>query len=147
MLVSKVMSWPIIGATAETTIREAAQRMRDHDVGSLPVVHDGRPIGIVTDRDIVLRVMAAPDGTPGPDATVTRIMSRDVLTCFDDDDVRKAAALMGERQVRRLLVIDRAGAPVGLLSVCDIAEHASEELAGQALGEISEGRAHGTHRL
>jgi CBS domain-containing protein len=77
----------------------------------------------------------------GPDTAVAEIMSRDLITCSAEGDVAEAAALMGERQVRRLLVIDRAGAAVGILSLGDIAEHASEELAGQALGEISEARA------
>ena len=64
-----------------------------------------------------------------------------MITCFADQDVAEAAALMGEERIRRLLVIDRSGVPVGILSLGDIAEHVSEELAGQALGEISEARA------
>ena len=68
-------------------------------------------------------------------------MTCDILTCFEDDEVSAVAAVMGERRVRRLPVIDRSGGSVGILSVCDIAEHVSEELAGQALGEISEARA------
>ena len=141
MRVSKVMSSPVIGATTTTTIREAAERMRAQNVGTLPVFRDDRPIGIVTDRDIVLRALAAPGVMLGPDTAVADIMSRDVITCFADGDVAGAAALMGERRVRRLLVMSRGGAVVGILSLGDIAEHVSEELAGQALGEISEARA------
>ena len=141
MLVSKVMSSPVIAASAATTIRAAAEQMRAHGVGALPVFHDDKPIGIVTDRDIVTRALAAPDFDLGPDTSVTDIMSHDLITCFADQDVAEAAALMGERQVQRLLVIDRVGAAVGVISVGDIAEHVSEELAGQALGEISEARA------
>ena len=138
------MSSPVIGATPETTIREAAERMRAQNVGTLPVFRDDRLVGIVTDRDIVLRALAATGFMLGPDTTIADIMSRDVLTCFADDDVAEAAALMGDRQVRRLLVIDPTRATVGILSLGDIAEHASEELAGQALGEISEARARDT---
>ena len=134
------MSSPVISATPETTIREAAERMRRHGVGALPVIRGG-PIGIVTDRDIVIRALAAKGFMLGLDTAVADIMSRDVITCFADDDVAAAAALMGEDRIRRLLVIDHAGMPVGVLSVGDIAEHVSEELAGQALGEISEARA------
>ncbi len=141
MQVGKVMSSPVIIATPGTTIREAAWRMRDFDVGTLPVIEADRPLGIITDRDIVLRALAAPDRVYDPDTCLAQIMSRDVITCLADDDVTAVAALMGERQVRRLLVVDAAGAPVGLLSVGDIAEHVSESLAGQALGEISEARA------
>lgn len=141
MLVSKVMSSPVISATVATTIRDAARLMRRHGVGALPVFRDDKPVGIVTDRDIVMRTLAARGFARGPDTSVADIMARDVITCFADQDIAEAAALMGEKQVRRLLVIDRAGAPVGILSLGDIAEHASEELAGQTLGEISEVRA------
>jgi len=141
MLISRIMSAPVIGATAETTIREAAKQMRAHNIGALPVFRNDRPIGILTDRDIVLRALAARGFARGPDTSVTDVMSRDVITCFDDHEVADAAALMGEQQVRRLLVMNHAGEPVGILSLGDIAEHASEELAGQALGEVSEARA------
>lgn len=135
------MSSPVIGALSTTTIREAAERMRTQNVGTLPVFRDDRPIGIVTDRDIVLRALGAPGFMLGPDTAVADIMSRDLITCLAEGEVVEAAALMGERQVRRLLILDPAGAAVGILSLGDIAEHVSEELAGQALGEISEARA------
>lgn len=141
MLVGKVMSSPVISATNTTTVRAAAQQMRTHHVGALPVFHDNRSVGIVTDRDLVTRVIAAPGFVRGLETGVHEIMSHDVITCFEDQHVTEAAALMGQRQVRRLVVLDRAGAPVGILSVGDIAEHVSEELAGEVLGEISEARA------
>lgn len=134
------MSCPIVSVTASTTILEAAERMHAHGVGALLVLEHDRPIGLVTDRDIVTRALAVPEFAPGRERMVRDIMSPDVLTCFQDQDVTEAAALMGERQVRRLLVTDWSGVPVGILSVGDIAEHVSEELAGQVLGEISEAR-------
>ncbi|MCZ0813081.1 MAG: CBS domain-containing protein [Pseudomonadota bacterium] len=141
MLVRKVMSSPVISATPETTIRDAAERMRENDVGALPVLQDGKPIGIVTDRDIVIRALAAPGIALSLDTSVADIMARNVITCIIDQDAAEAAAMMGEARIRRVLVVDRSGAAVGILSVGDIAEHVSEELAGQALGEISEARA------
>lgn len=144
MLVRKIMSSPVISATDATdatTIREAAERMRDEDLGALPFFRNHEILGIVIDRDIVIRALGAVGFALGPDTSVARIMSRDALTCFDDDEVKEAAALMGEQRMRRLLVFDRSGATVGILSLGDIAEHVSEELAGQALGEISEARA------
>jgi CBS domain-containing protein len=141
MLVRKVMSSPVVSVTASATILEAAQRMHAHDVGALPVFEDDRPIGLLTDRDIVMRALAAAEIIPGLEAVVEDIMSPDILACFEDQDVTEAAMLMGDRQIRRLLVIDRSGVPVGILSVGDIAENVSEELAGQVLGEISEERA------
>ncbi|TVS00969.1 MAG: CBS domain-containing protein [Rhodobacteraceae bacterium] len=141
MLVGKVMSSPVISVTNATTIRAAAGKMRAHGVGTLPVLENQRPVGIVTDRDIVTRALGTPGFAPGPENGIRDIMSPDVITCFDNQQVTEAAALMGESQVRRLLAVDRAGAPVGMLSVGDIAEHVSEELAGQVLGEVSEARA------
>ncbi|WP_292286020.1 CBS domain-containing protein [Marivita sp.] len=141
MLVRNVMSSPVITATAETTIRGAAEKMRANGVGALPVLQDYRPIGIVTDRDIVIHALAARGFALGPDTRIEDIITPNVITCFGDQDASEAATLMGEIRIRRLLVIDRSGAAVGMLSIGDIAEHVSEELAGQALGEISEARA------
>lgn len=146
MFVKKVMSSPVIRATAGTTIREAAEQMRGQRVGALPVFRDCEVVGIVTDRDIIIRALAATGFALGPDTRVTDIMSCDVITCYEDQDVAEAAAVMGERRVRRLLVMDRSGVSVGILSLGDISEHVSEELAGQALGEISEARAHDAQR-
>ena len=140
------MSSPVIRARIATPILEAAERMRAHGVGTLPVFEGDNPVGIVTDRDIVTRALSDGSLSVGPDNAVARIMSHGVISCFADQEVAEAAALMGERQVRRLLVLDRSGAPVGILSVGDIAEHVSEELAGQVLGEISEARARDRHR-
>lgn len=140
MLVMKVMSAPVVSITASTTILGAAEKMKAHAVGALPVFEGDRPVGIVTDRDIVTRALAAPGFVIGRQTLVKDVMSAHILTCFKDQDVTEAAALMGERQVRRLLVTDRSGTPVGILSLGDIAEDVSEELAGQVLGEIIEAR-------
>ncbi len=144
MMVEKVMASPVISVTAATTLRMAAELMRDHNVGGLPVFQEDRLVGIITDRDIVVRALAARGVPLGMRSKVTAIMSDRVITCFVDSDVEEAAGLMGEQQVRRLLILNRAGATVGVISVGDIAEHVSEELAGQILGEISEARARDT---
>ena len=144
MLVRNIMSSPVISVKAAETIRDAAIQMRMHGVGAVPVFENDRAIGILTDRDIVTRALASPGFALGPETAVGIVMSPGVVTCFQDQDVTEAVALMGERQVRRLLVFDRSGDPVGVLSVGDVAEHVSEELAGQALGEISEARARDT---
>lgn len=146
MLIGKVMTSPVISVTTAASISAAAEMMRVHGIGALPVFQDDMVIGIVTDRDIVTRALAASGGPLCLDTKVTAVMSNKVTTLFEDDDVEEAAGLMGQRQIRRLVILNRSGLPVGVLSVGDIAEHVSEELAGQILGEISEARARETYR-
>jgi CBS domain-containing protein len=120
------------------TIREAAQRMRDLDVGVLPVCgEDDRLAGMVTDRDITVRAVAG-------DFDVTRAVVRDIMTphvvyCYDDQDIREAARLMQDNQIRRLVVLNRDKRLVGVLSLGDLAvDVGDEELAGHTLEAISE---------
>ena len=137
--IRNIMSSPVIDISPWASVAAAIGQMRDFDVGALAVVAGKVLVGIVTDRDILMR---APQGAAA-DTAVVSIMARDPVTCFADQQVTEAAALMGDRQIRRLLVLDRASERlVGIVTLCDIAEHASEELAGQALGEISEDRWH-----
>jgi IMP dehydrogenase len=138
MHVSKIMSRRVICVAPDTTVHDAAEKMRQHDIGALAVLDGSTPVGIVTDRDMVLRGLAGRGASL--DMPVSAVMSPDPASCFADQDVAEAAALMGDLQIRRLLVRDRSGDLVGILSLGDIAEEASEELAGQALGEIAETR-------
>jgi len=138
MLVSAVMSHPVVSILPQDTLCEAAARMWRHDVGALPVLIGRSPVGMITDRDIVVRALsAAVDIGQRP---VSAVMSANPIACFADQEVAEAAALMGDRQARRLLVMDRLGNLVGVLSIGDLAENVSEELAGQVLGEICEKR-------
>lgn len=136
MQVSAVMSTPVITISPQGAIVEAAELMRRHDIGALPVVTGGRLVGILTDRDIVLRALPAAEAA----ATVGAAMSADPVTCRAEEDVIGAAVKMSDAQVRRLPVVDPSGRLVGLLSLGDIAENVSEELAGQTLGEVCEAR-------
>ena len=121
----------------DATLQEAAQRMKDLDVGVLPVCDDDRVVGVVTDRDIVIRCVAS-----GQDPNLEHV--RDAMTpqvnyCFEDDDVVDVAELMSEKQVRRLLVLNRRKRLVGIVSLGDLAvENGTEDLAGHALEAISE---------
>lgn len=138
MHVSELMSRTVISITPGATVRDAAAQMLAHDVGALAVLSNGVPVGIVTDRDIVTRILA--NGAAGASTPVSEAMSSRPVFCFADQDVSEAAAMMGDLQIRRLLVVNRSGGLVGMVSIGDIAENASEELAGQALGEIIESR-------
>ena len=121
------------------TLREVAIMMRDGDVGSVPVVEDGKLIGIVTDRDIVVRSIA--DGkdasSPVGDALTTEIYS-----VRPDDFVFEAVRLMGDKQVRRVPVVDEAGALAGIIAMADVAlEMEDEREIAETLEEISSGSA------
>ncbi|MEQ9257646.1 MAG: CBS domain-containing protein [Roseovarius sp.] len=138
MQVSQIMSRAVVSIAPDATVREAAEVLRRHDIGVLPVVEKDRAVGIVTDRDIVLNIL--PDATQAIDRPVHEAMSPRPVCCRKDQSVADAAALMGDEQIERLLVVDGQGRLVGVLSVGDIAVNASEELAGQAVGEICEDR-------
>ncbi len=138
MKVKTVMSRPVVAVTSKDSIRTAATLLRKHNVGALPVLDGTRSIGIVTDRDLVIRVFTELFD-PGA-LTVGDVMSPNPVTCHEDQTVDEAAAIMGEHQIRRLPVVDLFQNLIGMISVGDIAENVSEELAGQTLGEIAEKR-------
>jgi CBS domain-containing protein len=121
----------------DATLREAAAAMKTRDIGPLPVCDGGRLVGVLTDRDITVRAIAA-----GEDLTAVRVrdvMTLEVITCFDDQPVTEAARLMRERQVRRLPVLDRAERLVGMVSLGDLAVKTGDEgLAGSTLKAVSE---------
>jgi CBS domain-containing protein len=121
----------------ETTIRDAAGRMRDLDVGSLPVCDNDRIVGVLTDRDIAVRSVAE-----GHDPTadhVREIMTRGVTYCFEDQDIREAAEMMRDKQIRRLPVLNRQKRLVGIVSLGDLAVQGGDaKLSGRALEGISE---------
>ncbi len=119
------------------TIRTAAQRMRDMDIGDVLVSDEGgQVLGIITDRDIAVRGVAE-----AGDANIQteQVMTRDLLKCYDDDDLVDAARKMEAEQVRRLLVCDRSDRPMGVLSQADIAlAMGRSEFTGEMVEEISQ---------
>jgi CBS domain-containing protein len=137
MRVKEVMTPRVEVIRPDSTLQEAAAKMKSRDIGPLPVCEDGRPVGILTDRDITVRATAE-----GEDPTAIRvrdIMTPEVVWCFEDDLVSEAARVMQEKQVRRLLVLDRDKRLVGIVSLGDLAvETGDDELAGQTLGQVSE---------
>jgi CBS domain-containing protein len=136
MQVSQILTRDVETIRPETTVKEAAQRMRSMDVGSLPVCDGRRLLGMVTDRDITIRITAE-----GRDAAITPVMDAmtpDVAFVFEDQDVQEAARVMRERQIRRLPVLDREKHLVGILALGDIATTGDDRLSGDALERISE---------
>jgi len=133
--VDEVMTRDPRTVTAATTVIEAARAMRDDEIGSLPVIEGERLVATVTDRDIVLRVVA--DARP-LDTTVGEIASRELVTIDPQQSVEEAMRLMAEHQVRRLPVCEEDGRLVGIVAQADVARHGSDERAGETVERISE---------
>lgn len=135
MKVSEAMTPEVDIIDPNAAVRDAARRMRDDNVGALPVGENDRLIGMVTDRDIVVRGVA--ENRLGGTTAVRDVMSEHVYYCFEDDDLNHAAQIMAEHQVRRLPVLNRNKRLVGIVSLADLALNATE--AGQhALQGVSE---------
>jgi CBS domain-containing protein len=123
--------------SAQSSLREAATKMKNLDVGLIPVCAGDRLEGLLTDRDITIRATA--DGRDPNKTKVSDVMSTDVAYCFEDQDVAEAVSLMEARQIRRLPVLSKDKRLVGIVSLGDIAVHAGDrDLAGETLQEVSE---------
>jgi CBS domain-containing protein len=120
-----------------TSLQEAALIMRDGDVGSVPVVEDGKLVGIVTDRDIVVRAVA--DGKDAA-AAIEDAMTLEIFSVRPDDYVFEAVRLMGDKQVRRVPVVGDSGELAGIIAMADIAlETEDQREIAETLEEISSG--------
>ena len=119
------------------TLQEAARIMRDEDTGVVPIVENGRPVGVVTDRDIVVRAVV--DGAEGARRSVRDVASSDLITVPPDMTTEQAAELMAERQVRRVLVCENDRL-VGVASIGDLAvKGRDDQRMGDTLEDISRG--------
>jgi CBS domain-containing protein len=114
-----IMTRDVQKVRPEDTVQEAARIMSDIDAGALPVGHDSIPDGMVTDRDIIIRVVA--EGLDPKVTTVREIMSADLATCRETDDAQEVAEHMKARQVRRMPVLDQEDRMVGIVALSDIA--------------------------
>jgi CBS domain-containing protein len=118
------------------TLKEAAQKMRHLDVGAMPVCEDDRLVGMITDRDIVIRGVA--NGAMPDDAIVTHTMTMPVHFCFEDAPVDVAARIMSDKQIRRLAVLNRQKRLVGIVSLGDLAIKSRDSEAERKVGEVLE---------
>jgi CBS domain-containing protein len=118
------------------TIQAAARIMKDEDTGVVPIVENGRPVGVITDRDIVIRSVA---GGSQPSQQVREIATGDLVCATPDMSTREASKLMGEHQIRRLPVVENDRL-VGIVSIGDIAvKEGKDSRTGDTLEDISEG--------
>jgi len=122
----------------DTPLQEAARKMRDLDVGPLPVCGDNdRLVGMLTDRDIAVRAVA--EGKDPTRTPVRDVMTEGVSYCFEDDDVAEASRQMSDKQIRRLVVLNRDKRLVGIVSLGDLATQSGDrQTAGKTLERVSE---------
>jgi CBS domain-containing protein len=137
MKVKDIMTEQVEIVHPDDSLKEAAQKMRDRDIGFLPVCDGDRLVGVVTDRDITLRSTA--EGTD-PNTSIGRdLMTSPIVYCFDDQDVKEAAKLMEEHQIRRVAVVTReAKRLVGVVSLGDIARKSTKKVSAEVLESVSE---------
>jgi len=135
MQVKEIMSPEVKWVAPELTLQELSELMRDQDIGCIPVGENDRLIGMITDRDIVCRAVA--DGCDPLTTTAREMMTKGMVYCFEDDELEAAVQAMEDKQLHRLTVLNRDKRMVGLLSLGDVATHASHELSGEALEAIS----------
>ncbi len=137
MRVSEAMTADVVTVSPTASLTEAARLMRDADIGPLPVCEQGRILGVLTDRDITVRAIAT--GKVPESTRVVDVMSPEVVSCLESDDVRRAAEMMQSAQIRRLVVVDHDGRLAGIVSLGDLALQAGDDdLAGQTLERVSE---------
>ena len=118
------------------SVVEAAKLMRSEDAGVVPIVEGDRLVGVVTDRDIAIRVVA--EGKDVSSTTVDEIASQNLVTIDPQQDLDEALRLMAQHRVRRLPVVEEDGRLVGIVAQADVARHADSSRTGEVVGEISE---------
>ncbi|MFP5349331.1 MAG: CBS domain-containing protein [Gammaproteobacteria bacterium] len=121
MQAKEVMTGNVKMIPSSTTLQSAAELMREMNIGMLPIAENGKLVGTLTDRDIAVRAVASgadPKATPAGDC-----MSREVISCYEDQDARDVARVMSDNKVRRVVVVNRLNEAVGLVSVDDLAVH------------------------
>jgi CBS domain-containing protein len=137
MRIKDLMSSDVEVIRPGATVAEAAELMKALDIGILPICDGGRLIGILTDRDIVVRGTA--DGFHPETMSAREVMTSKVIYCFEDQEVAEAGRIMKEKQIRRLPVLNREKQLVGIISLGDLAGGGGDKtLAGETLQDISE---------
>ena len=135
MKVNEVMNHGCQFLSSSDFVSQAAQIMANHDLGVVPIAEDNKLVGILTDRDIVVRGLA--QGKNLATAPVSELMTDSVYYCFDDQSCEEVAQNMGQMQVRRMPVVDRDKQLVGVVSLGDLSRAAPENMVAQAVKGVS----------
>ena len=142
--VTSVMTANPACCSAETPLREVARLMIENDCGEIPVVDGaGKPVGVVTDRDIAVRIVA--EGRDTMSATAADAMSQPAKTVREDSSLKEATALMESAKIRRVPVVDANGKLTGIVSVADVALAGKPSQTAQVVKEVSEPGKGSTH--
>lgn len=139
MQVKEVMTADPACCISETSLQEVGQMMVDHDCGEIPVIEDKetkKPIGVITDRDIVCRTVAR--GLNPLDLTVGECMSKPCVTVTPDMTVEECSSIMEDHKIRRVPVVDADGSCCGIVALADIVLHAQSKTAAEVVKEVSE---------
>jgi len=137
MNVGSVMTHDVTVFNPSDSVRAAAEVLKSLNIGSAPVCNGRSLVGIITDRDIAVRAVA--DGRDPNHTPVEQVMTRDVVYCFEDQDVEEVADAMASSQVRRMPILNRQHQLVGIVSLGDLAvELADDQLTGEVLEEVSQ---------
>ena len=136
MKLNQIMTRDVEVIHPDDTLETAAQKMRDRDIGFLPVCDGERLIGVLTDRDLITRALA--EGTESKARLGRDLVTSPAIYCFDDQSVDEAAKLMHDNQIRRLVVLSRDKQMVGVISLGDLAMSADDKLTGEVLQSVSE---------
>jgi CBS domain-containing protein len=137
MKIKDIMTANVECVWPEDTLQEAAFKMKEMEIGPLPVCDRNHVVGMLTDRDIAIRCVAL--GHDPQSTKVSDVMTREVICCYEDEEVEEAERLMQTRQVRRVLVVDRNARLVGIVSLGDLAaESGNPQRVGEVLQDVSE---------
>jgi CBS domain-containing protein len=140
MRVRELMTDQVKTVPPGCSLQDVARLMRDQDIGSIPVAENDRLVGMVTDRDIVIRGLAETGHLE--EKCARDVMSQQVLYCREDETVEAVLKNMGEQQIRRLPVVDESKHLVGVISIGDLSSRARTTTTGEALKEISKPSTH-----
>ncbi len=136
MQVKEVMTSDPASCAPDTTLPEVAKMMVDKDCGEIPVLENKIPVGVITDRDIVCRLIAK--NINPLESTAADCMSTPVVTVTPDISLEECSRIMQEKRIRRVPVVDEKGACCGIVALADIARQANGNVAGQIVKEVSE---------
>lgn len=136
MDIKDIMSRNVEVVSAGASLRDAARKMKELDVGLIPVCDGDRLKGVLTDRDITIRATA--DGRDPATTMVSEVMSTDLAYGLEDQEVEEAVSVMEARQIRRLPIVNKDKRLIGIVTLADIAVHYGDrDLSGEALEEVS----------